>query len=85
MTKKAHETQRLYAWVGEDEHGSGRTGIKKGQVPAGFIPLVVMDFDRHKIERLRPAMEEQAKRYGKKIRLVEYSFSAVIEETEAGS
>lgn len=64
----------LYAWIGMDELGSGRVGIKQGMVPAGFIPLVVMDFDREKIERLQPQMQAQADAYGVTIRLAKFTF-----------
>ena len=76
----------LYAWVGEDEFGSGRIGLKQGLVPAGYIPLVTMDYDRHKIDRapLRAAMETQARKYGKKIRLVKFVFAEIVAETTAG-
>lgn len=80
------EAHSLYAWVGEDELGSGKIGLKQGLVPAGYIPLVTMDYDRHKIERapVRLAMEMQAKLYGKKIRLVKFCYAEVVAETEAG-
>lgn len=80
------EDHALYAWVGEDELGSGRVGIKQGLVPAGYIPPVTMDYDRHKIERdgVRSAMEAQAAIYGKRIRLVRFVFAEVIAETEQG-
>jgi hypothetical protein len=39
----------LYAWLGEDEHGSGVVGIKQALVPAGYIPLVAKD--EFKIDR----------------------------------
>lgn len=83
---KRLEDHTLYAWVGEDEFGSGRIGLKQGLVPAGYIPLVTMDYDRHKIERapLRAAMEAQARTYGKKIRLVKFVFAEVVAETAAG-
>jgi hypothetical protein len=76
----------LYAWVGEDELGSGRIGLKQGRVPAGFIPLVTMDYDRHKIERaqVREQMEMQSETYGKKVRLVKFVFAEVVAETKAG-
>ena len=76
----------LYAWVGEDEFGSGRIGLKQGQVPAGMIPLVTMDYDQHKIDRapLRAALEAQARTYGKKIRLVKFVFAEIVRETTAG-
>ena len=80
------KTHALYAWVGEDEFGSGRIGLKQGDVPAGRIPLVTMDYDRHKIERapLRATLEAQARTYGKKIRLVKFTFAEVVDETTAG-
>jgi hypothetical protein len=83
---KRLEDHALYAWVGEDELGSGRIGLKQGLVPAGYIPLVAMDYDRHKIDRapLRTAMETQARKYGKKIRLVKFVFAEVVAETTAG-
>jgi hypothetical protein len=75
----------IYAWVGEDEKGSGRIGLKQGLVPAGYIPLVTMDYDRHKIQGpVRDAMELQSRAYGKKIRLVKFVFAEVVDETKAG-
>jgi hypothetical protein len=80
------EEHCLYAWVGEDEHGSGRIGLKQGHVPAGFSPLVTMDYDAHKIQRPEVVLglEAQAAVWGKKIRLVRFRFDAVIDETEHG-
>lgn len=72
----------LFAWVGEDEHGSGVAGLKQGHVPAGMVPLVATSLD--KVQKLKPQMEAQAKRFGKRIRLVQYTFSGVLEETEHG-
>ena len=74
----------LYAWVGEDERGSGKIGLKQGRVPAGYIPLVAMDYDVAKIARLQPQMEEQARQYGKRIRLCKFEMTAVVVETRAG-
>lgn len=65
----------LYAWIGEDEHGSGRVGIKIGVVPAGMIPLSAMDYDRHKLEALAPQMQAQANAFGKTIRLARFTFA----------
>ena len=80
------KTHALYAWVGEDERGSGRIGLKQTMMAAGFIPLVTMDYDRFKIEReqVRRVMEMQSGLYGKKIRLVKFVFAEVVAETEAG-
>jgi len=72
----------LFAWVGEDEFGSGEIGLKQAHVPAGLIPLVAVRQD--KVEKLWPQLEAQARRYGKRIRLVRFRFDAVIRETEAG-
>ncbi|HEY1964778.1 MAG TPA: hypothetical protein VGG59_07600 [Acidobacteriaceae bacterium] len=77
--------ERIYAWIGEDELGSGRIGIKQGQVPAGYIPLAAMDYDFHKLVRLKPQMEAQAAQYGKKIRLCKFVMTEVAAATEAGT
>ena len=74
----------IYAWVGEDELGSGRVGIKQGRVPAGYIPLAAMDYDLHKLARLQPQMEEQAKQSGMEIRLCKFELVEVASETRAG-
>lgn len=64
----------LYAYVGEDELGSGEVGLKAGLVPAGYIPLVVVDRDRYKLERdeIVEQLGAQAREYKKEIRLVHY-------------
>ncbi len=64
----------LLAWIGEDELGSGKIGIKQAIVPAGRIPIVgVID---HKTKLTWPAIvnqfQRQANEYGKEIRLVRY-------------
>lgn len=74
----------LYAWVGEDEHGSGRVGLKQGVVPAGTIPLVAMSYHLDRMAKLKPQMEAQAAAYGKKIRLVKFVAAEIAAETEAG-
>ncbi len=67
-------TVELFAWIGEDEHGSGRVGIKTGKVPAGYIPLAAMGYDRHKLEALRAQLQLQADTFGKTIRLARFEF-----------
>lgn len=42
------ETFECYAWIGEDEFGSGVVGIKGAYVAAGYVPLV--SIDRYKLE-----------------------------------
>lgn len=65
----------VYVWIGEDEFGSGRVGIKIGAVPAGWIPLAVMDYDREKLERLVPQLQAQANAFGTTIRLARFTFA----------
>lgn len=77
------ENLELYAWVGEDELGSGEIGLKAGIVPAGCIPLVAIR--RDKVEKLKWQMEMQAQTYGKKIRLVRFVSVETVNETQAGS
>jgi hypothetical protein len=64
----------LFAWVGEDEFGSGRVGLKQGLTRAGLHPLVVVDYDRHKIDRMRATLQQQADRYGRTIRFARFTF-----------
>jgi hypothetical protein len=78
------EMLALYAWVGEDELGSGRIGLKQGLVPAGMIPLVAMDYHLDKLARLLPQMENQAATSGRKIRLYKFVATEVAAETKAG-
>jgi hypothetical protein len=75
----------IYAWVGEDELGSGRVGIKQGLVPAGMIPLVAMDYHLDRLVKLLPAMEAQAAKSGKKIRLMKFDATGeCVVETKSG-
>lgn len=64
----------LFAWIGEDEFGSGRVGLKQGVTLAGIVPLVVMEYDRAKIDRMRDQLQLQADHYGKTIRLARFTF-----------
>ncbi len=75
----------LYAWIGEDELGSGVTGLKQGAVPAGYIALVAMGHHLDRLERVAPQMEMQAAKYGKRIYLVRFVFAGVVAETAAGT
>jgi len=79
---KRLKTIELFAWVGEDELGSGEIGIKQGLVPAGYIPLVAIQ--RTKIQRghIVQGLTKQAQQYGKTIRLCRFVFSEVIQELE---
>jgi len=64
----------LYAWLGEDEHGSGVVGIKQALVPAGYIPLVAKDEFKIDREYIQEALQAQANTYGKTIRLCKFKF-----------
>ena len=78
------EPLTIYAWVGEDEYGSGRVGLKQARVPAGIIPLVAMDYLLDRLANMKPAMEEQAAASGKKIRLCRFVMAGVAATTKAG-
>jgi hypothetical protein len=62
----------LYAYVGEDELGSGEVGLKQGLTPVGLIPLVATK--REKLDRdvLLAQMQRQSNSGGKTIRLVRF-------------
>lgn len=72
-----HPAPDLVAWIGEDELGSGRVGLKIGIVPAGRIPLVAVAADRLKLDRVPVVsqLQHQADRFGKTIRLARYVFA----------
>lgn len=76
----------LYAWVGEDELGSGEIGLKQGVVPAGIIPMV--SISREKLEKYWNQAEEQAAEQGpyrgKRIHLCRFKLAEIIKGTEKG-
>lgn len=74
----------MFAWIGMDEHGSGRIGLKQGRTVAGFIPLATMDFDQNKLKKLKPGLEVLSKTFGKKIYLVRLEMVEIVDQTEAG-
>jgi len=74
----------LYAWVGEDELGSGVIGLKQGRVPAGYIPMVATTEEKMKREFLMVAMSTQAATYGRKIYLCRFRFDGVVWATHEG-
>jgi hypothetical protein len=71
----------LFAWVGEDELGSGEVGLKQGLVPAGLIPLVAIKKEKLTRSYIRNQLRVQAKRYGKRIYLVKFSATEVVDST----
>jgi hypothetical protein len=63
----------LFAWIGEDELGSGEIGLKQAIVPAGHIPIVATKRGKVDRETIIAQLQAQADRYGKTIRLVRYA------------
>ena len=82
MSKKEIEVPDLYAWVGEDELGSGEIGLKQGVVPAGTIPMVAIS--QEKMEKYWDQAELMARRYGKRIFLVRFAAVDIVRQTETG-
>ncbi|HEY2252481.1 MAG TPA: hypothetical protein VGH74_15515 [Planctomycetaceae bacterium] len=72
----------LYAWLGEDELGSGEIGLKQALVPSGLIPIVSVDRDKAARDDIRRQLQMQADQYGKTIRLVRYVAVEILLEIE---
>jgi hypothetical protein len=72
------EEVRLYAWLGEDEHGSGVIGLKQALVPAGLIPIVATELGKADLAIIQEALNLQARIYGKPISLVEFRVERII-------
>jgi hypothetical protein len=81
MNPQLPKTQ-LFAWLGEDEFGSGEIGLKQAQVPAGLIPIVAIH--REKLEKYWAQAEAQAATYGKRIYLCRFELVEVLLETQHG-
>lgn len=71
-----------YAWIGEDELGSGQVGLKQGLAPAGLVPLVAVQ--RSKIDQLylRRQLQDQVAAFGKPIRLVRLVWAEDVDRIE---
>lgn len=74
------ENLELFAWVGEDEFGSGKIGIKQALVPAGMIPMVAIEQSKMDQDYIRNGMDIQGKTYGKKILLCRFKFDGIVRE-----
>lgn len=68
----------LFAWVGEDELGSGKIGLKQGMTGNGLIAVVAVE--RHKVDRdsIVSQIQAQADKYGKPISLVRFVAAEVL-------
>lgn len=65
----------LFAWLGEDELGSGVIGLKQAHVPAGFIPLVATSREKVMGSMIPVQMQLQSNVYNKVIRLCRFVFA----------
>jgi len=72
----------IYAWVGEDELGSGKVGLKQALTPSGLIPLVSTDQEKISEKYIVEQMQKQFSTYNKTIRLCRFVFDGVIEEVK---
>lgn len=68
----------LYAWVGEDELGSGAVGLKQAIVPAGVIPIVAVRRDKIDRAEIVAQLQSQADTFRKPIRLIECVEAATL-------
>ena len=74
MALHSYRDMELFAWIGEDELGSGEVGIKQGLCSAGCIPLTAKDEHKLNDPRFIEQLQEQANQFGKTIRLCRYRF-----------
>lgn len=71
-----------FAWIGEDEYGSGVIGLKRGITPAGDIPLVSIDLEKIIREELVDQMRSVVDYSGKTRYLVRLVFAGVEAQIE---
>lgn len=78
MTDPRLKSLGLFAWVGEDEYGSGEIGLKQGITGAGTVPLVAVQ--REKIDRpdLREGLSRQSRAFTKPIYLARFAFAEIL-------
>lgn len=62
----------LYAYIGLDEMGTGKVGLKQGYVPAGLIPLVAIDREKLDRRELQDQLQLQVNEYGHPITLTRF-------------
>lgn len=80
---KRLEDIELYAWLGEDELGSGEIGLKQAQCPAGMIPMVAVKLSKMQQDYIKKQMDLQGKAFRKKISLCRFRFDGVVEDVGA--
>lgn len=69
----------LYAWMGEDELGSGEIGLKQALTQAGCIPLVATKKAKMYTNQLPQQLAAQSAACGKTIRLVRFTYAEVVD------
>lgn len=67
-----------FAWIGEDELGSGVVGLKMMRVPSGVTALVSIKKDQMAESRFTESLQAQATEYGKTIHLVRLAYVETI-------
>jgi hypothetical protein len=72
------EDIELFAWVGEDEMGSGEIGIKQARCAAGMIPMVAIRQEKMDQEYIREQLHAQGIKFSKKISLCRFKFDGVV-------
>lgn len=60
---------QVFAWMGEDELGSGEIGMKQVMLP-GVGLTNLCSVEEHKLHKFTEGLQAQANRYGKTITLV---------------
>lgn len=80
------EDIELFAWVGEDEDGSGDLGLKQALTPCGLIPLVSVQKEKLDHEVLVAQLQNQANIFGTRPKLCRFKLVEVeaVIEPEAG-
>lgn len=68
----------LFAYVGEDEFGSGEVGLKQAHTPSGLIPLVATREAKMDQTYIKEQLQAQANAYGKTIRLVRFAEAETV-------
>ncbi len=68
----------LYAWLGEDELGSGEVGLKQAYCAAGLVPLVATSQTKMEQKFLLEQLKEQADAYGKTVTLCKFVFQEEV-------
>lgn len=77
---------QAYAWVGEDEFGSGSVGFKQFMVfpsevgiPLSLMPAVSPDLEKITRAAIKRQLHAQAKKFGKSIYLVRLRVDSIAE------